>query len=294
MERFQLRIDGESRLKTYLDCYPCFLRQALSAARRAGAENSEQQKVVAEVLHALQEVKPGQTPAEIAYVIHGIVRQVVDVKDPYLEAKTKSTREALALYDRLKSLVSESKDPLETAIRISIAGNIIDLAVSESDHDLWSTVQRVLNQPFAINDLEDLRRELAQADSILFLGDNAGETVFDRVLVESLEPPVIYAVKGGPMLNDATMEDAIAAGLDESATLISTGSDATGTVLSLCSDEFRETFDEASLIIAKGQANYETLSDAGPKVFCLLQVKCPVIEEDVGARVGSIVARRSG
>jgi len=280
-------------LKTYLDCYPCFLRQALSAARRAGAENPQQQQVIAKVLRALQAVKPGESPAEIAYMIHGIVREEVGVSDPYLEAKKKSTREALAMYDKLKSLVSGSDDPLETAIRISIAGNIIDLAVSDSDHDLWNTVERVLCQPFAINDVEELRHKLDEADSILFLGDNAGETVFDRVLVEKLEPPVIYAVKGGLMLNDATMDDAIAAGLDGSATLVSTGSDATGTVLSLCSDEFRKAFDEARLVIAKGQANYETLSDAGPKVFCLLQVKCPVIEEDVGAPVGSIIARRS-
>ena len=280
-------------MKTYLDCYPCFLRQALSAARRAGAENPQQQQVIAKVLRALQAVKPGESPAEIAYMIHGIVREEVGVSDPYLEAKKKSTREALAMYDKLKSLVSGSDDPLETAIRISIAGNIIDLAVSDSDHDLWNTVERVLCQPFAINDVEELRHKLDEADSILFLGDNAGETVFDRVLVEKLEPPVIYAVKGGLMLNDATMDDAIAAGLDGSATLVSTGSDATGTVLSLCSDEFRKAFDEARLVIAKGQANYETLSDAGPKVFCLLQVKCPVIEEDVGAPVGSIIARRS-
>jgi hypothetical protein len=128
---------------------------------------------------------------------------------------------------------------------------------------------------------------------VLYLGDNAGETVFDRVLIEALEPPVLYAVKGGPVLNDATLDDALAAGLETCATIIDNGSRAPGTVLDLCSAEFRGAFDAAPLVIAKGQANYETLSEAGPRVFCLLQAKCPVIAEDMRVPVGSTIVRRS-
>jgi uncharacterized protein with ATP-grasp and redox domains len=128
---------------------------------------------------------------------------------------------------------------------------------------------------------------------VLFLADNAGETVFDRVLIERLEPRVLYGVKGGPILNDATRGDALAAGLDTCATIIDNGSRAPGTVLDFCSSEFRDTFDGAPLVIAKGQANYETLSDAGPRVFCLMQAKCPVIADDLRVPVGSAVVRRS-
>jgi uncharacterized protein with ATP-grasp and redox domains len=113
------------------------------------------------------------------------------------------------------------------------------------------------------------------------------------VLVEQLEPRVVYAVKGGPVLNDATREDALAAGLGTCATVVDNGSEAPGTILDLCSAEFRDAFAKAPLIIAKGQANYETLSEAGPRVFCLLQVKCPVIAYDVDAPVGGIVVRQS-
>jgi uncharacterized protein with ATP-grasp and redox domains len=150
----------------------------------------------------------------------------------------------------------------------------------------------VLAQPFAIDDGMAFREALARADRALYLADNAGETVFDRALIEWLDVPVTYVVKGGPTLNDATVEDALAAGLDRVAEVVSNGTDAPGTILARCSEEFRRLYDEAELVIAKGQGNYETLSEEGPKVFFLLQAKCPVMARDAGVPVGSIVLKR--
>jgi len=178
-------------------------------------------------------------------------------------------------------------------VRISIAGNIIDFALSDELVDLWATVERVLAAPLAVDDMAALRAALDTADRVLYLADNAGETVFDRVLIEALPLPVTYVVKGGPTLNDATREDALAAGLETCATIIDNGADAPGTILELCSEEFRQIYAAAPLIIAKGQANYETLSTAGPHVFCLLQVKCAVIGRDLGVGVGGVVVRQS-
>lgn len=274
-----------------MDCYPCFLRQALDAARRAGVGDTQQRAVLDRVLEALQQVEPAATPPEIGDRVHRIVRQVAGNGDPYREAKAASTRQALALYPRLKALVREADDPLDVAVRLSIAGNIMDAARGQ-ECDLWSTVERVLAQPFAADDGMAFREALAGAGKVLYLADNAGETVFDRVLIEALDAPVVYAVKGGPTLNDATREDALAAGVDRVAEIVSTGSDAPGTILDRCSEEFRKLYERAELIIAKGQANYETLSEAGSKVFCLLQTKCPVIARDVGVPVGSIVLRQ--
>ena len=278
-------------MKTYLDCYPCFLRQALEAARMAGADERQQKAVLDHVLDVLGQIEPSSTPPEIGDQVHRIVRQEVSNNDPYRAAKEASTRQALALYPRLRSLLAGANDPLEIGVRLSIAGNIIDLAVSR-EYDLWGTVERVLAQPFAINDGVALREALSGAGQVLYLADNAGETVFDRVLIEALDMPVIYAVKGGPILNDATREDALAAGVDRVAEVTSTGSDAPGTILDRCSEEFRRLYDEAELIIAKGQANYETLSEESTKVFFLLQIKCPVIARDVGVPVGSIVLKQ--
>lgn len=278
-------------MRIYLDCYPCFLRQALDAARRAGADDAQQWVVLDRVLEALRQIEPGATPPEIGDQVHRIVRQVAGSSDPYQEAKATSTRQALDLYPRMTELVREADDPLDVAVRLSIAGNIIDAAHFQ-ECDLWGTVERVLAQPFAVDDGAAFRAALADAHAVLYMADNAGETVFDRVLIEALPVPVIYAVKGGPTLNDATYQDALAAGIGGVAEIVSTGSDAPGTILDRCSEEFCALYERAEMIIAKGQANYETLSEEGPRVFLLLQAKCPVIAGDVGAPVGSIVLRQ--
>lgn len=280
-------------VRTYLDCYPCFLRQALTAARMAEATDVVEWQVMHHVLRLVRELPEGTTPPELVDRVHRYVRESAGSGDPYAAVKASTTAAALDLYPRLKELVAASPDPFETAVRVAIAGNIIDLGVRDDVPDLWETVERVLAAPVDVDDLTALREAVAAADHVLFLADNAGETVFDRVLVETLGVPVVYAVKGGPVLNDATLADAQEAGLAACATLTDTGSDAPGTMLALCSESFREAYAAAPLVIAKGQANYETLSDAGPHVFCLLQVKCQVIARDAGVPVGSVVVRRS-
>jgi hypothetical protein len=284
-------------MQTYLDCYPCFLRQTLSAARFSGADETQEFEVLQQALDLLKTIGRGTKPPEIAYKIHKMVRDVTGNKDPYLSAKKQSTLDALSLYPDLKALVEKKDLPeqttIDTALKIAIAGNIIDFGIKDTHDDLWQTVIRVLNQPYAIDDSQKLKDQISHCDYILYLADNAGETVFDRILIEALGKPVVYAVKGGPVLNDAVYEDATEAGLDSCSTIIDTGSDAPGTILQLTSDAFREEFKKAPVIIAKGQANYETLSTSNPKVFCLLQVKCPVIGVDTGTPTGSIVLKQS-
>ena len=278
-------------MKAYLDCYPCFLRQALDAARMAGADEGRQKVVLDHVLHLLRQIEAWRTPPEIGDQVHRIVRREVGNGDPYRVAKEASTREALALYPRMRGLLAEADDPLDTAVWLSIAGNIIDFGPVR-EYDLLDVVEQVLVQPFAVDDTAPLRDALGRVSQVLFLADNAAETLFDRLLIEVLDVPVVYAAKGGPILNEATREDALAAGIDQVADVVSTGSDAPGTVLSRCSEDFHKLFEETEMVIAKGQANYETLSEEGTKVFFLLQTKCPVIARDVGVPVGSIVLKQ--
>ena len=279
-------------MKTYLDCYACFVRQALQATRMVGLGPRRQEEIVKEVLKTLIDIDPASTPPEIGGLIHQLVRKEAGDQDPYQAAKEESTREALALYPAMKQLLETSDNPFETAVRLSIAGNIIDFAIVERPDDLWQTVERVLDQDFARDDVQELEQACSQADWVLFLADNAGETVFDRLLIEQIDVPVYYAVKGQAIINDATYQDAVDAGVDQIAEIISNGSDMPGTILSTCSPDFRERFREAEVIIAKGQANYETLSEKGDRIFFLLQTKCPVIARDVGVPIRSIVAKR--
>ena len=278
-------------MKTYLDCYPCFLRQALNAARRANASDDQQRQILLKTMDELASLPADATPPQMASRIHRQVRQLTKISDPYRQAKDEATQQALALYPKLKKLVSLSSEPLETALRIAIAGNIIDLGVAES-YDLEATLERVLRQNLAINDIETLRTALMEHRSILYLADNAGETVFDRVLIETLDQSITYVVKASPIINDATREDAIAAGIDRAAEIIDNGSDAPGTLLDQCSKSFRDRFSQAKMIIAKGQANYESLSGNPAPIFFLLQAKCSVIARNLGVDEGSIILKR--
>lgn len=280
-------------MKTYLACYPCFLRQALDASQMVGATGDQQEKVIHATLALLQEVDAKDTPPEIGARIHRLVREMIGNGDPYRQAKDRATAQALALYPELKANHATASDPLEMAVRAAIAGNIIDFGPART-YALQETLDRVLTQPFAVGDMVPLRDALCRAQRVLYLADNAGETVFDRLLIEALPVPVTYAVKSGPVLNDATLADAKAAGLDEVADLITTGSDAPGTILQQCSVAFRRRFERADLIVAKGQANYETLSPGHTRLFFLLQAKCPVIAEDIGVPVRSIILRQGG
>jgi uncharacterized protein with ATP-grasp and redox domains len=280
-------------MKTHLDCYPCFLRHTLDASRLAGASEEQQHLVLRQVLIELSRFDRKRSPPEMAHAIQRIVRHVTGEADPFRAAKEASTREALSLYAEMKRRVVEAVDPLEAAVRLAIAGNIIDLALL-SEYDLFGTMERVLEEPFAVDALDAFRESVGNSKSLLYLADNAGETVFDRVLIETLGLPVTYVVKSGPTLNDATRGDALAVGIDELATVVETGSDAPGTVLDHCSEGFRRLFAEAELIVAKGQANYETLSDTAAPMFFLLQVKCGVTARDLGVPVTSIVLRRAG
>lgn len=280
-------------MRTFLDCYPCLLKVGLTAGRKASASEAQQIAIMHRSLDILRSIDPTLTPPEIAYLILKIAAEVTGNDDPYREDKRKSTEQALELYPRLKKLVTEADDPLDTAIRISIAGNIIDFAAAD-DFDLWGTVERVLAAPYAVDNRPAFMETLDRANDILYLADNAGETVFDRLLIETLNAeygkPVTYVVKSGPILNDATLEDAVQADLDKAAAaVIETGSDTQGTILSRCSTAFRERFDQADMVIAKGQANYETLNEAGGRVFLLLQAKCPVLGRDAGAPVGGVI-----
>jgi uncharacterized protein with ATP-grasp and redox domains len=279
-------------MKMQLECYPCLLRHGLEMLRIVNADQAQHRRVLQQVSMELSAFDTHRSPPEMAQRIYRIVCQETGERDPYLTVKQRSTREALALYPRLKALAVGAENPLETAIRVSIAGNIIDASIS-LDYDLERTLARVLTERFAIEAFAPFQNMLEKSSGVLFLADNAGETVFDRVLIEMLGKPVTYVVKGGPIMNDATVEDACSAGISRIATVIDNGCDAPGTVIGLCSKQFRHLFAQAELIIAKGQANYETLSGVAAPLFFLLQAKCAAVARDLGVPVNSIVFKRN-
>jgi uncharacterized protein with ATP-grasp and redox domains len=279
-------------MKSYLDCYPCFFTQAIRTSKMITSDDKKIWQILNEVSLAIPDVPFGATPPEIGREVYRIISEKTGVKDPYRKIKEKCTRQALSLYPELKKLINSSKDRLMTAVRISIAGNIIDFGANFG-FDLKKDVETILSQDFSINHYREFCEALDRARKVLYLADNAGETVFDRLLIEEINKPVIYAVRARPIINDATQEDALLAGIDKVAEIMSSGCDAPGNILKYCSDEFLKVYRSADLIISKGQGNYEGLSDEDRPIFFLLKAKCHVIARDIGIDEGSIVLMKA-
>lgn len=216
--------------------------------------------------------------------------RIVGKTDLYAEEKWNSNELTLELYKKLRTEVIESPNPFDMALRLSIAGNIMDYGLS-SDFDIHETIQKVFNSSFAIDQSIELERRIKLAKKILYIGDNAGEIVFDKLFIEMMmHHHLTYAVRGSSVLNDATLEDAHQVGMDLVADIISNGYDAPSTVLSECSAEFRKVYEEADIIISKGQGNLEGLIEENdPRIFFLLMVKCDVVAETLGVKNGNFV-----
>ena len=275
-------------MKTYLDCIPCFMKQALRAGRISGMDESGVKQLLDEVGCMIRDLPLESTPPATGDLIYGKIRQMTGVNDPYKKIKKETIREALELYPELKNIVKKSDNRMLTAAKIAIAGNVIDLGVG-NDFNIAKDVHAILNQEFAILHFEKFLESLNEAESVLYLGDNAGESVFDKLLIEELGKPVTYVVRDIPVINDVTMEDAIDSGLDTVAEIISSGSSAPAIIPSLCSDGFLDRFESAETIISKGQGNYEGLSNVERPIFVLLKAKCQVIANDLGVDTGDII-----
>ena len=280
-------------MRASLDCYSCFFIQTLRTARIVTSDEKTILQILHEVSTTLPQIPFNVTPPEIGREVYSIISRRTGVEDPYKEVKDRCIREALSLYPELKRSVESSEDRLMTAIRLAIAGNVIDFG-TDSSFDLTEELETILSQDFAVDNSQEFREALKQARNVLYLADNAGETVFDRLLIEEMDKPVIYVVREKPIINDATREDALLSGLDKVSEITSSGCDTPGTILKFCSDEFLETYRSASLIISKGQGNYEALSDEKRPMFFLLKAKCQVVARDLGVKNGSIILAKTG
>ncbi len=277
-------------MKTYLDCIPCFLNQIIRTGRLLHMDESVIMDMLAEFGATIRDFPMEDPPPRSAVALYDMIAARAGTDDPFRHMKEESTRHALTFYPELREKVAGSENPISTAIKFAIAGNIIDFGVA-AHFDLKTELEKVLDSSsYGIWEEDALVSRIMDAEWILYLGDNTGETVFDRLLIETMGKPVTYAVRSGPIINDATMEDAVAAGIDKVCTrIVSSGCRAPGTILELCSDEFQDMFCSAPLIISKGQGNYETLSGTPAPVFFLLKAKCSVVSGHLGVNIGDIV-----
>ncbi|MGC9329714.1 MAG: damage-control phosphatase ARMT1 family protein [Candidatus Hinthialibacter sp.] len=282
-------------MKSYLECIPCFLRQTLESISMISEDESIREDVLRSVLRDVSHMDLNDPPPLMGQRIHRLIRKKTGVIDPYSAIKKQYNQAILAHYDQYQTQIQSADDPLETAIRLAIAGNIIDCGAFSglTEDAVQQSIESALHEPLLWN-RDEFCHAIDAAESILYLADNAGEIVFDRLLIEQLPmEKITVAVRGFPILNDVTLEDAREIGLTDVVNVIDNGSDAPGAILSDCSEEFVKRFQKSDLIFAKGQGNYETLSDVDHDIYFLLKAKCPVIARDIGCKVGALILKRS-
>lgn len=279
-------------MKVAVDCIPCLFKQVLSTSRRCTSDPKKLRQVQYELMRRVPEWTFEQSPAEMSYYAVRVVSEVLGCEDPFAEEKRKSNAAMLELYPVLKRIVESSSDKLHTAIKIAAAGNVIDMGILHR-FDVRKAIDDILNRSFRIDHFDLLRKDLTSANRILYIADNAGEIVADKLFIEALgREDVFIAVNERPILNDATMEDVRQVGLDGVGIPISNGSGMIGTVLSDCSEEFRNVFFSADVIISKGQGNYECLDERDENIYFVLTAKCPAVAAALGVEEGDAVLKK--
>ncbi|RLG19749.1 hypothetical protein DRN67_01905 [Candidatus Micrarchaeota archaeon] len=281
-------------MKTHLECLPCFLNQALKAMEAAGENKERQEKVLKKIMGELKDADLNKNPTEFARMVYDTIAEITGNSDPYKAIKKRDNENAIKLLPEMRRLIGKSNDKLLAAVKIAIAGNVMDLAVN-SDYDVRKKVEEVIESKFAVDNYYEFREDVKRAKSIVYLADNSGEIVFDKLLVEKIREVngcrIYFFVKNSPIVNDATETDAKFVGIDR---LENVELKTAGMGFSEQSREFKEFvrfLKGKGLIISKGQGNYETLSEIDSKIYFLLIAKCKVIAEDLGIGLNHIVCK---
>jgi len=286
-------------LKTYFECIPCIINQAIITLELCGSSRELRKKVIGNLLKELENIDYNLSPSENTDIAYDLVSKYTGINDPYLAMKKEHNAAALKLYPELEKMLSSSNDRLYMAAKIAISGNIIDMGIS-SNHDGQMDFKQILKNirelPLAIDDFPGFLVRLNNAKNILYMADNAGEIVFDKIFISELAAlgkNITVSVKSGPIINDANKEDALAAGIDKIAKIVETGHSRIGNPFGYMSAGFAKIFKSADLIICKGQGNFETLDGIEAPVYFLLKAKCKCVAGELGVNYLDIVFAES-
>jgi damage-control phosphatase, subfamily I len=283
-------------MKTQLECIGCLVNQVTKICEEAlPGQEQNQMKLTKLALKKISESDFLDSPPAIANKMHRIIKKELKNPDLYKSIKDQANQLVLALLPKLEVVIAAADDQRKTALLLAIGGNIIDAAIGNmpTEDEIQIAVEQSLESSIE-GDVQTFIHDIEQAKKILYLCDNTGEICLDKLLIKQIGPKkVCVAVRGLPILNDATMEDAVTCGLTDIVKVIDNGSDAPGTLLNECTPAFQKAFSEADLIISKGQGNYESLSDIKAPIYFLLKVKCQVISKQINLPMGALLLRKS-
>ena len=282
-------------MNIHLECIPCTVNSYLRLVKSGVVPASLEEEILRRLLEYLSGVEYDQSPPVLGRKMHRLIRECLQYADPYRGIKERYNRMMLELYPEFGKLVERSADPFDTAMRLAIAGNVIDLG-PQDQLDVPETLSRVTRAGLAIDDSRQLRYDLEKAGSLLYIGDNCGEIVLDKLFLSCLDVQEKYfAVRGHPVINDAAPEDAEMTGMADVARVITTGDDSPGAVWESASKEFKDVFKKADVVISKGQGNLEGLMDVPHKgIYFLLVTKCDLIAHRLGTGKGEFIVKKGG
>lgn len=277
-------------------CVGCLINQSIKVAHAIKADAPLAQQLTSTVEKMSKTFSYEQTPPEIAADIYEMMAKIAHKQDLYDEVKLHSTQKALTFIPQLKERLKNSANKLLTATKIAVAGNVIDLA-AEVEFDLHEELENIFHIDFAHDDFAKLQEQLEVAQTVLVIGDNVGEHIFDHLFIETLQElypskEFTYMVRGNPIINDVTLTEAKEAGFDKLCNLVDSGVNTPGFTYSRATNEAQQIFDNVDLIISKGMGNYECMSPTHRDNICfLLKVKCNVVAASLGKRIGDIICK---
>ncbi len=276
-------------------CIGCSMQQVIRNGKAAGASDSEIERVMKLTMKYIADNMDDITPAHVATFFNRIFKENHPQKDPYIDIKKKHNEEVMEIIPAIEKEMDKSNRPVQFSLKCAAIGNSIDMGIFE-EIDVNELIEEIKNKELSIDNSDEIERRLkGEKQTILYICDNAGEIGFDTLFIKyasSLGHDVYTCVKGGPILNDATVDDAIQVGLNKYSKIITTGIDELGVVMDHTSDEFKNIFNKADIVISKGHANFETLYGIEREIFFILKTKCTPVANYCGVDVNSIIIKR--
>lgn len=286
-------------MKVYYECGSCFLRQAKEALDLATDDDNLKIKVMKDIFKFLaNNYSKNASSNKIGTDIHNLIKEKTNCRDPYINEKIIGNKIALKFLP-IVSKVLENDDSLENYVKVAIIGNILDFGAFDLDTNIEKLIKDALDKNLTINNVNELEEDLKKHKKLLYLADNTGEIVFDKLLLKKIKEydlEITIAVKEDPILNDACMKDALDIGLDVFGKIVSIGASTVGIVYSEISKEFMEIFNNHDFIISKGLGNYEGLTEVDLKnkdVYFLLCSKCTAVSKNIGVNLEDMIALKN-
>ncbi len=284
------------------ECLDCILQKQLG---RFPADASEDEKLAYDraVLRILADAGDEASPPVLIAQIEEMRAKLFGASDDFAETKAHFNRLMLSLLPGLRERTERSEDPFLTAMKLALSANYIDFAAMDRVDEAKLRASLAASDEIALPEgtVSTLRRELEGAEKVVYLTDNCGEIAADRLFIETLlgrfpQLAVTVIVRGRPTINDATLTDAHETGLDTLVPVLGNGSAVAGTDLGQLPPDARCAFEEADVIFAKGQGNFETLYGCGANLYYLFLCKCRHFADRFGVPgfTGMLVRERDG